>query len=133
MAAGRRIGRWMIEAVVLVAIAAVLFEASGQSSTRPAPVRANAYSPIDINDRDVRTALNFAMATQKKINRNPEAIVLREVLTAEHQASEGDKFRLCLSVDRRGRTVTARAIVRRSPERDWSVALWAWSACGQRK
>ena len=133
MVTGRRIGRWMLEAVVLVAVAAVLFEASGQSSTRPAPVRANAYSPVDINDRDVRTALNFALATQKKINRNPEAIVLREVLTAERQASEGDNFRLCLSVDRRGRPVTARAIVRRSPERDWSVALWAWSACGKRK
>ena len=133
MNAGRRVGRWIIEGVLLVGVAAVLFEASGQSSTRPAPVRSNVYSPVDINDRDVRTALNFALATQKKINRNPEAIVLRDVLTAERRTSEGDNFRLCLSIDRRGRAVTARTIVRRSPERDWSVALWAWSACGKRK
>ncbi len=124
-----RVSRWIVGGVVFVGVATILFEAAGQSSPRPAPVRANAYRPVAIDDREVRTALNFALANQKKTNRSEGAITLLDVLSAERQASTGDNFRLCLSLDRRGRAVTARTVVHRSQKRQWSVALWAWGAC----
>ena len=116
---------------MFVAAATVLFEAAGQSSPRPAPVRSNAYRPVALDNRDVRTALNFALGDQKKKNRSDSAITLLSVLSAEHQASKGDNFRLCLSLDRRGRTDTARTVVHRNQKQQWSVALWAWGACGK--
>ena len=127
-----RTSRWIVGGVVFVAVATILFEAAGQSSPRPAPVRANAYRPVAIDDREVKTALNFALADQKKKNRSDSASSRScSVLTAEHQASKGDNFRLCLSLDRRGRADTARAVVHRNQKRQWSVALWAWGACGK--
>jgi len=133
MNAKLRVSRWIVGGVVFVGVAASLFEVAGQSSPRPAPVRANAYQPVALDDRDVQTALNFALADQKKANRSEGAITLLDVLTAERQASKGDNFRLCLSLDRRGRAVTARTVVHRSQKRQWSVALWAWGACGRSK
>jgi hypothetical protein len=124
-------GRWIVGGVVFVAAATVLFEAVGQSSPRPAPVRSNAYRPVPIDDRDVYTALNFALGDQRKKNRSDSALTLLSVLSAERQVSKGDNFRLCLSLDRRGRTDTARTVVHRSPKQQWSVALWAWGACGK--
>lgn len=126
-----RAGRWIVGGVVFVAAATVLFETAGQSSPRPAVVPPNAYRPVPIDDRDVRTALNFALGDQKKKNRSDSALTLLNVLSAERQASKGDNFRLCLSLDRRGRTDTARTVVHRSPKQQWSVALWAWGACGK--
>jgi hypothetical protein len=126
-----RAGRWIVGGVVFVAVATMMFEAAGQSSPRPVPIRPNAYRPIGIDHRDVRTALSFALADQKKKNRSASAVTLLKVLAAEHQASNGDNFRLCLSLDRRGRSDTARAVVHRSQKRRWSVALWAWGACGK--
>jgi hypothetical protein len=43
----------------------------------------------------------------------------------------GENFRLCLSLDRRGRSDTARVVVHRNQKQRWSVALWAWGACGK--
>jgi hypothetical protein len=132
----RRTGRWIVGGSVFVVAATILFEAAGQSSVRPAShrtvagVRANAYRTVATDDSEVNTALNFALADQKKKNRSDGAIRLRNVLTAEHQASNGDNFRLCLSLDRRGRPDTARAVVHRNQKQQWSVALWAWGACG---
>ena len=116
---------------MFVLVGAIMFEEAGQSSPRPVPVRPNAYQPVELDNRDVRTALNFALADQKKKNRSAGALKLNEVLTAEHQLHNGDNFRLCLSLDRRGRADTARAVVHRSQKRQWSVALWAWGACGK--
>ncbi len=127
----RRTGRWIVGIAAFVAAATILFEAAGQSSPRPVAVRPNAYRTVPIGDREVRTALNFALADQKKKNRSDSAIALLSVLSAEHQASKGDNFRLCLSLDRRGRPATARAVVHRNQKRQWSVALWAWGACGK--
>ncbi len=126
-----RSGRWIVGGAAFVAAATILFEAAGQSSPRPAAVRPNAYRVMSTTDRDVKTALNFALADQKKKNRSDSALTLLSVLSAEHQASKGDNFRLCLSLDRRGRTDTARAVVHRNQKRQWSVALWAWGACGK--
>jgi len=126
-----RTGRWIVGGAVFVAAATILFETAGQSSPRPVAVRPNAYRAVPTSDREVRTALNFALADQKRKNRSDSAITLLSVLSAEHQASKGDNFRLCLSLDRRGRTDTARAVVHRNQKRQWSVALWAWGACGK--
>ena len=126
-----RTSRWIVGGLVFVAAATVLFEAAGQSSPRPAPVPPNAYRAVAIDDREVRTALNFALGDQKKKNRSNSALTLLSVLSAEHQVSKGDNFRLCLSLDRRGRADTARTVVHRNPKHQWSVALWAWGACGK--
>ena len=139
-----RTGRWIVGGAVFIAAATILFEAAGQSSVRPASlvqnrgsrvavagVRANAYRTVAPDDRDVKTALNVALAEQKKKNRSDSAISLRNVLSAEHQASKGDNFRLCLSLDRRGRADTARTVVHRNQKQQWSVTLWAWGACGK--
>ena len=130
-ASALRSGRWVVGGVAFVAAATVLFEAAGQSSPRPVSVRSNAYRAVATDDRDVRTALNFALGDQKKKNRSDSAITLLSVLSAERQASNGDNFRLCLSLDRRGRTDTARTVVHRNQKQQWSVALWAWGACGK--
>jgi hypothetical protein len=126
-----RTGRWIVGGVVFVAAATVLFEAAGQSSPRPASIAPNAYRAVAIDDRDVKTALNFALGDQKKKNRSNSALTLLSVLSAERQVSKGDNFRLCLSLDRRGRADTARTVVHRNQKHQWSVALWAWGACGK--
>jgi hypothetical protein len=126
-----RTGRWIVGGVVFLAAATVLFEAAGQSSPRPAPAPPNAYRAVAIDDREVRTALNFALGDQKKKNRSNNALTLLSVLSAERQVSKGDNFRLCLSLDRRGRADTARTVVHRNQKQQWSVALWAWGACGK--
>jgi hypothetical protein len=126
-----RTGRWIVGGAVFLAAATILFEAAGQSSPLPVAVRPNAYRRVPIDDREVKTALNFALADQKKKNRSDGAVALRSVISAERQASKGDNFRLCLSLDRRGRPDTARTVVHRNQKQQWSVALWAWGACGK--
>jgi hypothetical protein len=128
-----RLSRWIVGSAVFVAVAAILFEGAGQSSPRPASVRANSYRPVSIDDREVRTALTFALADQQRKNRSGNSVTLLRVLTAERQASNSDNFRVCLSLDRRGRTDTARAILHRNQNRHWTFALWAWGACGKSK
>ena len=126
-----RTARWILGGAVFAAAATILFEAAGQSSSRPAGVGVNGYRPVPTTDPDVKTALNFALADQKKKNRGDGALALVSVLSAERQAPKGDNVRLCLSLERRGRSDTARAVVRRNAKDQWSVALWAWGACGK--
>jgi hypothetical protein len=126
-----RTGRWIVGGVVFITAATVLFETAGQSSPRPVTAPPNAYRAVAIDDREVRTALNFALGDQKKKNRSDSALTLLKVLSAERQVSKGDNFRLCLALDRRGRADTARTVVHRNQKHQWSVALWAWGACGK--
>jgi len=128
-----RLGRAVVGGIVFVTVATIMFEGVGQSSPRPALLPSNAYRAVAIDDGDVTSALNFALADQKKKNRSDNAVALRKVLSAERQASKGDNFRLCLSLSRRGRADTARTVVHRNQKRQWSVALWAWGACGKSK
>jgi hypothetical protein len=125
----RRIGRWVVGSAAFMGVGAIMFEAAGQSSPRPLPARANVYRRLEPDNRDVRTALNFALADQRKKNRSSGTVTFIKVLTAEHQVHNGDNFRLCLALDRRGRSDTARAVVHRSSKLRWSVSLWAWGAC----
>jgi hypothetical protein len=67
-----RAGRWIIGGSVFVTVAAILFEAAGQSSPLPAPVRANAYRPIELDHRRPYSR-HFALADQKKKNRSASA------------------------------------------------------------
>jgi hypothetical protein len=126
-----RTSRWIVGGAAFFAAATILFEAAGQSSPRPASMRTNAYRSVAIDDHEVKTALGFALADQKKKNRSEGAIALRRVISAERQTSNGENFRLCLSLDRRGRTDTARTVVHRNQKQQLSVALWAWGACGK--
>ena len=129
-----RAGRWILGSVVFVAAASILFEAAGQPLPRPRPratttAVAKAYQPVSVDDPDVRTALQVALSDQKSKNR--ATVKLLSVLGAERQISTGENYRLCLALDRRGRTDTARVVVQHSLKNKWSVALWAWGACGK--
>ena len=128
-----RVGRWIVGGVVFMAAAGILFEAAGQPLPRPR-ARANAavamaYQPVPIDNAGVKTALQVALNDQKSKNRR--AVKLLSVLAAERQVSAGENYRLCLSLDRRGRTDTARIVVQHSAKDKWSVTLWAWGACGK--
>jgi hypothetical protein len=129
------VGRWIVGGVVFIAAAGVLFEAAGQPLPLPRPrARANtavamAYQPVPIGNADVKMALQVALNDQKSKNRR--AVMLLSVLAAERQVSAGENYRLCLSLDRRGRTDTARTVVQHSAQDKWSVTLWAWGACGK--
>jgi hypothetical protein len=118
---------------VFIAAAGILFEAAGQPLPRPrarTPAAvAMAYQPVSIDDADVKTALQVALSDQTSKNRR--AVKLLSVVAAERQVSAGENYRLCLSLDRRGRTDTARIVVQHSAKDKWSVTLWAWGACGR--
>jgi hypothetical protein len=128
-----RVGRWIVGGAVFIAAAGILFEAAGQPLPRPRARTTNAvamsYQPVSIGDADVKTALQVALNDQKSKNRR--AVKLLSVLAAERQVSAGENYRLCLSLDRRGRTDTARIVVQHSVKDKWSVTLWAWGACGR--
>jgi hypothetical protein len=127
-----RFGLWIVGGAVFIAAAGILFEAAGQPLPRPrartATAAARAYQPVSIDNADVKTALQVALNDQKSKNRR--AVKLLSVLAAERQVSAGENYRLCLSLDRRGRTDTARIVVQHSAKDKWSVTLWAWGACG---
>jgi hypothetical protein len=127
-----RFGRWIVGGAVFIAAAGILFEAAGQPLPRPrartATAAAKAYQSVSIDNADVKTALQVALNDQKSKNRR--AVKLLSVLAAERQVSAGENYRLCLSLDRRGRTDTARIVVQHSAKDKWSVTLWAWGACG---
>ena len=122
----------IIGGVLFFCVASILFEAAGQTlpraRARAATVVVKPYEAVAASDPNVRTALNVALADQKSKNRS--AVTLLRVLTSERQISNGENYRLCLSANRRGRVDTARVVVQRSPKNKWSVALWAWGACG---
>jgi hypothetical protein len=127
------VGRWIVGGAVFIAAAGILFEAAGQPLPRPRARATNAvamsYQPVSTESANVRTALEVALHDQKSKNRRTVKLV--SVLSAERQDSTIDNYRLCLAVDRRGRTETARVVVQHSNKDKWTVALWAWSACGK--
>jgi hypothetical protein len=124
-----RAGRWILGCAVFVVAVSMLFDAAGQPPPKPRAAVAKPYESVSNDDPDIKTALNVALSDQK--TKNKSAVKVVSVLTSERQASNGYNYRLCLSVDRRGRLDTARVVVQRSLKDKWSVALWAWGACGK--
>jgi hypothetical protein len=133
--------RWIAGVVVFAAAALVFGQMASESRVSPVPSRlrsrlgaarlstteAPKYSAVAVGDREVQTAVQFALAEQRRKNRN--AVKLLSVLAAERQAASGANLRLCLSIDRHGRTDSARVVVHHSEKDQWSVTLWAWGAC----
>jgi hypothetical protein len=135
--------RWLAGGVVFVAAAMVFGEMASESRVTPVPSRlatrfraarlstasASNYSAVSVSDQEVQSAVQFALADQRRKNRS--AVTLLSVLAAERQSSSGSNLRLCLSVDRHGRADSARVVVHRTEKRQLSVTLWAWGACGK--
>jgi hypothetical protein len=123
--------RWLLGSLVFIGVVGMLFEAAAQSVPRGRTngAAAKPYTPVPADDPQVQTALRVALNDQQSKNRS--AVKLISVLTSELQAANGENYRLCLSVDRLGRRDTARVVVQRSVKNKWSVALWAWNACGK--
>ena len=133
--------RWITGVVVFAAAAVVFGQMASESRVSPVPSRltsrlgaarlstteAPKYSIVAVADREVQTAVQFALADQRRKNRS--AVRLLSVLAAERQPSSGANVRLCLSIDRHGRTDSARVVVHHSDKDQWSVTLWAWGAC----
>jgi hypothetical protein len=136
--------RWITGVVVFAAAAVVFGQMASESRVSPVPshltsrlgtarlstTEAPKYSVVAVSDGEVKTAVEFALADQRRKNRN--AVRLLSVLAAERQASSGANVRLCLSIDRHGRTDSARVVVHHSEKDQWSVTLWAWGACGMK-
>jgi hypothetical protein len=137
--------RWTAGAVVFVAAAVVFGQMASESRVAPVPSRlasrltvarlttaeAPKYAPVAVRDPEVQTAVQFALADQRRKNRS--TVKLLNVLAAERQAASGSNLRLCLGIDRHGRADSARVVVRHSDKNQWSVTLWAWGACSPRQ
>src|SRR5262249_43065303 len=131
--------RWLAGCAVFVGAALVFGQMASESRSAPVPTRLAArltraeaprYSPIPTTDPDAQKALQFALSDQRRKNR--VAVNLLSVLSAERQAAAGTNVRLCLSINRQGRTDSARVVVHRTESDKWSVTLWAWGACNAR-
>ena len=136
--------RWITGVVVFVAAAVVFGQMASESRVSPVPSRlrsrlgaaglptteAPKYTSVAVGDQEVQTAVQFALADQRR--KNKSAAKLLSVLAAERQPSSGANVRLCLSLDRHGRTDSARVVVHHSEKNQWSVTLWAWGACQMR-
>jgi hypothetical protein len=133
--------RWISGGVVFVAAAVIFGQMASESRVAPVPSRlavrfgaarlspaeAPKYSAVAVGNQEVQSAVQFALADQRRKNRS--AVKLLSVLAAEQQPASGANVRLCLSIDRHGRTDSARVVVHRSEKNQWSVTLWAWGAC----
>jgi hypothetical protein len=133
--------RWITGGVVFVAAAVIFGQMASESRVAPVPSRLAArlggarltspeapkYSAVAVADREVQSAVQFALADQRRKNRS--AVKLLSVLGAERQSASGANVRLCLSIDRHGRADSARVVMHRSEKNQWSVTLWAWGAC----
>jgi hypothetical protein len=132
----------LIAGVTVFAAAAVVFgEIASETRVSPVPshlaVRLGAarlasteapkYVAVAVGDREVQTAVQFALADQRR--KNHSAVQLLSVLAAERQPVSGSNVRLCLSINRHGRSDSARVVVHHGEKDQWSVTLWAWGAC----
>ncbi|MSO56777.1 MAG: hypothetical protein EXQ55_07630 [Acidobacteria bacterium] len=118
--------RWIAGGLMFVAVAAVMSQLGSRAAAVP---DVNGYMAAASTDQDIQTALQFAVSDQRGKNRS--AVKLLSVLAAERQSAAGENVRMCLSLDRRGRTDAARVVVHRNLKNRWSVTLWAWGACGK--
>src|SRR3954470_14316568 len=89
--------RWIAGVVVFAAAAVVFGQMASESRVSPVPSHLAArlgaarlsttespkYSPVAVTDKEVQTAVQFALADQRKKNRS--AVKLLSVLAAERQ------------------------------------------------
>jgi hypothetical protein len=85
------------------------------------------YRKVDLRDVDVQSALKFALADQKRRSGGDEKLF--SVVSAERQFVTPDNYRLCLSMNRSGRTELARVVLSRDAKKRWTVTLWSWGSC----
>jgi hypothetical protein len=116
--------RWIAGGLMFVAAAAVMSQLASRAAAVP---DVNGYMAAASTDQDIQTAVQFALSDQRAKNRS--AVKLLSVLAAERQSAAGENVRMCLSLDRRGRTDSARVVVHRNLKNRWSVTLWAWGGC----
>ena len=112
-------------------VAALIGEPGLRAAQAPAepPPAADSYRGVDVTGRDVQAAVKFALSDrQKKDISKPK---LLSIVSAERQFVSGDNFRLCLFLDRSGRTEFARVVVSRNAKKRWSVTIWTWGSCGR--
>src|SRR5262245_34394460 len=128
--------RWLAGCVVFVGAAVVFGQIASESRSTPVPARVAArltsaeaprYGAISTTGPEAQKALQIALSDQRRKNR--VGVKLLSTVSAERQIASGTNVRLCLAIDRQGRTDLARVVVHRSDRDQWSVTLWAWGAC----
>jgi hypothetical protein len=85
------------------------------------------YRKVDVRDVDVQAALKLALADQKRKSSGNEKLL--SIVSAERRFVTPDNYRLCLSMNRRGRTELARVVLSRDAKKQWTVTLWSWGSC----
>jgi hypothetical protein len=117
----------MSTAIVAVAICAGSLNLLAAQAPTEKPPGADSYRKVEVTDRDVQAAVKFALADQQRKDRSKPKLL--SVISAERQYVPADNFRLCLSLDRSGRTEFARVDLSRTVKKRWSVTIWSWGAC----
>lgn len=112
-------------AVVAISVGSLNLHAVQMAVEKSPP--ADSYRNVEATDRDVQAAVKFALADQQR--REGSKPKLLSVISAEHQSVSADNFRLCLSMDRSGRTELARVVLSRNAKKRWSMTVWSWGAC----
>jgi len=112
--------------VIIALLLAAAVPAFSQTATGP-PVDAT-YRRIDAATSEVKSAAAFAVRAEQQRTTN---LRLLSIVGAERQFVSGNILRLCLSMDRSGRTEFARAVVARDKQKRWSLTLWTWGSCGR--
>src|SRR5437868_610066 len=124
--------RWLTGGIVFAAAALIFGQMASESRVSPVPsrlaarlntARAPGYAAVNAASDEVQTAVQAALADQRRKNRS--ALRLLSVLAAERQSASGANVRLCLSVIRQGRADSARVIVNHNEKNQWVVTLWA--------
>jgi hypothetical protein len=117
----------MSNAIAAIAICAIgLNLHAGQAGVDQSSA-AGSYRKVEVTDGDVQAAVKFALADQQRKDKGRSTLL--SVISAERQSVSADNFRLCLSMDRSGRTELARVVLSRNAKKRWSVTIWAWGAC----
>jgi hypothetical protein len=85
------------------------------------------YRKVEVQDVDVQSALKSALADRKRRSGGDEKLL--SLVSAERRFVTPDNYRLCLSMNRSGRTELARVVLSRDAKKRWTVTLWSWGSC----
>ena len=118
--------------LLLAVISAVVLIKAGAISGGQTPAdkgTPDGYRKIDTSSPDVQSAVAFAVKDQRR--KGLANTRLLAVVSAERQVVSGNNLRLCLSMDRSGRSEFARVVLAPNARKQWSLTLWAWGSCGR--